>query len=79
VECAFAAGSDSNPRRTETLFSPQERSSLRCFGDGLNYYKTCSDSDWKRTLKVEDRAVKVANLIAQYGASADRICAAGGV
>lgn len=36
--------------------------------DGLNYYKTCSDSDWKRTLKVEDRAVKIANLIAQYGA-----------
>lgn len=36
--------------------------------DGLNYYKTCSDSDWQRTLKVEDRTVKVANLIAQYGA-----------
>jgi hypothetical protein len=34
----------------------------------LNYYNACSDSDWKRTLKVEDRAVKVANLIAQYGA-----------
>jgi hypothetical protein len=36
--------------------------------DGLNYYKTCTPSDWQRTLKVEQRAANIVKLIAQHGA-----------
>lgn len=34
--------------------------------DGLNYYKTCTPSDWQRTLQIESSAVVVAKLISQY-------------
>jgi hypothetical protein len=36
--------------------------------DGLNYYKTGPDSDWKRTQEVERSTVDVVKFIAQYGA-----------
>lgn len=35
--------------------------------DGLNYYETCTPSDWQRTLRIESSAVAVARLISQYG------------
>ena len=34
--------------------------------DGLNYFKTCSDSDWKRTQQVEASAAAVVKLITRY-------------
>jgi hypothetical protein len=39
--------------------------------DGLTYYKTCSNSDWNRTLRIENSAVAVVKLIAHYGATPD--------
>jgi hypothetical protein len=35
--------------------------------DGLDYYKTYSDSDWEFTLKVQSLALEVLDLISVYG------------
>jgi hypothetical protein len=36
--------------------------------NGLNYYKTCTPSDWQRTLRIESSGVAVVKLISQHGA-----------